>query len=417
MHALRALFFATLCVASERVGAQDIPPRELLDKIISQLPRPLPPAKISFRPLGGPADDICRMQNFEMTLQREDKSAPNKYSVLLNPQAEGTRVVPRHLLAVVSRIAVDADGAERAYHPEDPYGKGVCEQRKGSDGKVTLDGVCALDDFSPSGIRIFLEAQRTRLVNPSKPSKDSVPNLADAWKDVWPLIRDRKLKSYDLKSVVPNAPGGYYMFYWKERKLTAFTKPAIIPSTNDGYPCLRAAESRYPGYFVAATTLMRPGPARPDGCTPNSYLDAAEIPFFVLPGGNFGNIEIGDIVIGQFKSDKVERTVFGIAGDAGPIEQFGEGSIAFNQILLGKAGEPVMNVQAVNALDIDGAFLKRENATIGILVLGGTKKLLNGNYSRENIEKIGREELARWNGGSERLTQRLNACVAKAKPQ
>jgi hypothetical protein len=48
-------------------------------------------------------------------------------------------------------------------------------------------------------------------------------------------------------------------------------------------------------------------------------------------------------------------------------------------------------------------------------VLGGTKKRLNGNYTRENIERIGREELARWNGG-ERLTERLNACVAKAKP-
>ena len=414
MRTLSALIFATLCIIPQRAAAQDIPPRELLDKIISQLPRPLPPAKISFRPLGGSADDLCRMQNFEMTLQREDKGTPNKYSVMLNPQTDGGRVVPRQLLAVVSRIAVDADGAERAYHPEDPYGKGVCEERKGADGKVRLEGVCALDDFSPSGIRIFLEAQRTRL---SKSPKDSGPNLADTWKDVWPLIRERKLKSYDLKSVAPIAPGGYYMFYWKERKMTAFTKPAIIPSTNDGYPCLRGAESRYPGYFVAATTLMRAGPARADGCTPNSFLDAAEIPFFVLPGGNFGNIEIGDIVIGQFKSDKVERTAFGIAGDAGPIEQFGEGSIAFNQVLLGKSGEPVMNVQAVNALDIDAAFLKRENATIGILVLGGTKKLLNGNYSRENIERIGREELAHWNGNGDKPTQRLNACVAKARPQ
>ena len=81
-----------------------------------------------------------------------------------------------------------------------------------------------------------------------------------------------------------------------------------------------------------------------------------------------------------------------------------------------KAGEPVMNVRDVNALDIDGDFLKKENATLAILVLGGTKKRLGGNYSRENIERIGREELAGWNGGGEKLTQRLNACVAKAKP-
>ena len=45
----------------------------------------------------------------------------------------------------------------------------------------------------------------------------------------------------------------------------------------------RSRESRHPGYFVAATTLTLPGPVRPDGCEPLSYLDAAEIPFFVLP--------------------------------------------------------------------------------------------------------------------------------------
>jgi len=416
MRLTPALLFTTLCLVPAQARAQDIPPRELLDKIIPQLPKPLPPAKVSFRPTSAGADDSCRMQNFEMVLQRENGGAPNKYSVLLNPQPQGGAVTPRQLLAVIPRLAVDADGSERAYHPEDPYGQGVCERRRDVGDKITWRGACALDDFSPSGIRVFLEAQRAQLLNPSKPPKPGVPSLAEAWKDVWPLIRDRKLKSYDLKSVAPHAPGGYDMFYWKERKLTALTKRAIIPSTHDGYPCVRGPESRNPGYFVAATTLTQPGPVRADGCEPLSYLDAAEIPFFVLPGGNFGQIEIGDIVIGHFKTPTEEHIAFGIAGDAGPIEQFGEGSIAFHLALRGKAGQPVMNVNDVNALDIDPAFLKGENAKLGILVLGGTKKRLNGNYSRENIEKIGREELARWNGGGERLSERLNACVAKTKP-
>jgi hypothetical protein len=409
--------FTALCLVPAAASAQDIPPRELLEKIIPQLPPPLPPAKISFRPLpGAGADERCRMQNFEMVLKREDAGAPNKYSVLLNRQPEDASAAPRQLLAMITRLAVDADGSERAYHPEDPYGKGLCERRMDAGGKVALSGVCALDDFAPSGIRVFLEDKRARLTDPSKPPKEGVPSLADAWKDVWPLIRDRKLKSHDLKTVAPGAPEGYDMFYWKERKLTALTKRAIIPSTRDGYPCLRGPESRHPGYFVAATTLTRPGAVRADGCTPSRYIDASEIPFFVLPGGDFGHIEIGDIVIGHFKSDRAERVAFGIAADAGPIEQFGEGSIAFNQILRGKSGEPVMNVKDVNALDIDSAFLKGENATLAILVLGGTKKRLNGNYLRENIEAIGREELARWNGGGERPTERLNACVAKTKP-
>jgi hypothetical protein len=416
MRLQRALIITALCFVPAQATAQDVPPREILDKIIPQLPKPLPPAKISFHSTGAGTDDACRMQNFDMTLQRENGGAPNKYSVLLNPQPQGGAVTPRQLLAVITRLAVDADGSERAYHPEDPYGQGVCEQRMDAGGKVALRGVCALDTFGPSGIRVFLEDKRARLVDRNKPPKDAAPSLADTWKDVWPLIRDRKLKSYDLKSVAPNAPAGYNLFYWKEKKLTALTKRAIIPSTRDGYPCVRGPESRNPGYFIAATTLTRSGPVRPDGCEPLSYLDAAEIPFFVLPGGNFGHIEIGDIVIGHFKTPTEEHIAFGVAGDAGPIEQFGEGSIAFHLALRGKMSAPVMNVQDVNALDIDGEFLKKKNATLAILVLGGTKKRLGGNYARENIEKIGREELTRWNGGGERLTERLNACVTKAKP-
>jgi hypothetical protein len=416
LRALNGLLITAGCVISLGAFAQDIPSRELLDKIIPQLQQPLGAAKISFRTLPGVPDDLCRLQNFEMTLARENATTANKYSVLLDPQPNGGRPAPRQLLVVITRLAVDVDGSERAYHPEDPYGRGVCTQREDSDGKVTWHGICALDDFSPSGIRVFLDAKRARLIEPNKPPKEGVPSLADTWKDIWPLIRDRKLKSYDLKSIAPNAPDGYRMFYWNERKLTAFTKRAIIPDTYDGYPCVRGTESRYPGYFVAATTLTRSSPTRSDGCTPGHYLDASEVPFFVLPGGNFGHIEIGDIIIGHFKSGKVERTAFGIAGDAGPIEQFGEGSIAFNQILLGKSGQPVMNVRDVNALDISNAFLKSENATLGILVLGGTKKRLNGNYSRENIEKIGREELAQWNGRTSKLFQRLNTCIAKATP-
>src|ERR1700681_1062957 len=417
MRLQHALFLTVLCFVPAHASAQDVPPREILNKIITQLPPPLPPAKISFLPVtGAGADEACRMQNFEMVLQREDAGSPNKYSVLLDRQPGGAPAAPRQLLAMITRLAVDADGSERAYHPEDPYGQGVCEPRMDAAGKVALRGVCALDTFAPSGIRVFLEDKRARLVDPGKPPKEGVPSLADAWKDVWPLIRDRKLKSYDLKSIAPAAPDGYHMFYWKERKLTALTKRAIIPSTRDGYPCVRGLESRNPGYFVAATTLTRPGMVRTDGCEPLSYIDAAEIPFFVLPGGDFGHIEIGDIVIGHFKTPGEEHIVFGIAADAGPIEQFGEGSIAFHLALRGKVGEPVMNVRDVNALDIDGDFLKKENATLAILVLGGTKKRLGGNYSRENIERIGRDELARWNGGGEKLTQRLNACVAKAKP-
>src|SRR5581483_72152 len=99
----------------------------------------------------------------------------------------------------------------------------------------------------------------------------------------------------------PLAPEGYRMFYWKEEKLSAFFKDAIIPQTRDGYPCLRSEDERYPGYFIAATTLTQPSRVRSDGCAPTRYIDALEIPFFVLPGGSVGTAQIGDIVIGFYK--------------------------------------------------------------------------------------------------------------------
>ncbi len=107
---------------------------------------------------------------------------------------------------------------------------------------------------------------------------------------------------------------------------------------------------------------------------------------------------------------------FGIAADTGPFDQFGEGSIAFNQDLLGRS-DLVMNDKNLESVDIDLAYLERKEGlqgTLAILVLGGTKRLLGGNYSRENVERIGRQEFARWNAGAANGA-RLTACIAQAK--
>jgi hypothetical protein len=75
-----------------------------------------------------------------------------------------------------------------------------------------------------------------------------------------------------------------------------------------------------------------------------------------------------------------------------------------------------MNIDEVNSFHISSERLKRDNATLAILVLSGTKQRLNGDYSRANIEKVGRAEFARWNGGGANMTTRLNACLEEMKP-
>ncbi|MES1154940.1 MAG: hypothetical protein ABUL48_00775, partial [Pseudorhodoplanes sp.] len=57
--------------------------------------------------------------------------------------------------------------------------------------------------------------------------------------------------------------------------------------------------------------------------------------------------------------------------------------------------------------------LRTNGASMNILAFGGTKALLRGDYSKENIERVGREEFAKWSGGAS--TRRLNACAAQAK--
>lgn len=404
-----ALFLIASILAARFAAAQDLPPKDVLEKIIPQLQEPLTAARIVFRPKPVSADPLCGMRSFEMTLERDDTSSPNKYSVALDPR-QGNRGAPREILAVIDRLAVDADGAARAYHPEDVYGKGVCTKTNNA-----WRGICALDSFASSGIRIFEGASRVKFPSPSR-QPEEVEKAATRWKEFWALIRARKLKSIDFKKIGGlETPEGYRMFYWPSQNLSAFFKAAIIPHTKDGYPCLRNAGERAPGYFIAATTLTQKGEVRADGCAPGRYIDALDIPFFVLPGGSVGGAEIGDIVIGVYRNDRVERIAYGIAADAGPIEQFGEGSVAFNQILLGQTKNPVMNIDDVNSFHISAERLKKDNATLAILVLGGTKQKLNGNYSRANIERVGRAALAQWNGGGA-ITRRLNACLRQIQP-
>ena len=208
----------------------------------------------------------------------------------------------------------------------------------------------------------------------------------------------------------------YYLFHWKEKNLTVFFNQGIIPATDRGYPCTFGPGAPFPGYFVAATTLTNAqvqqahSELAPKECDPSRYINAEQVPFFILPGGHIGEAKVGDIVIAHARIGNEERFVYGVIGDAGPAQNFGEGSIAFIQELLGTRGEPVMNSAALNALDIG----KDSNVTVAILILGGTKELLGGDYSRDNLEKIGKEQFAKW--GKADPIQRLKSCIKQAKP-
>jgi hypothetical protein len=378
---------------------QDLPPN--LKAIASQLGKKRT-TTVSFAASGQTTAPACGLAPFRVTLSRPVGSAT--YSVLSEPADQARR---KTIFVLTNGLAVDADGSPRAYHPEDPSGTGSCTLAPGQNGALVPSGpACALDQFSDGGIAVF---------KGTAPIKDG--NLKQDWLQFWSLIRDRKLPSFDLDKVLGTTFGyHYYFFYWKEKDMTAFFKDENVQRTADGYPCTRGQPSRYAGYFVSATTLQHtldhpgaetaaPSAIAPPECLALRNIDAETVPFFIIPGGTLGDATIGDVVVAHYKGPAGDRYVYGVAADEGPIGKFGEGSVLFNQRLLGKTG-PVMNVKGVNAVDI-------EHANVAILILGGTRDLLKGDFSPGNVESVAKAEFARWGANAE-PTKRFEACAAVA---
>jgi hypothetical protein len=408
MKTIRAflLVFAFNFAAANHLVAEDGPPAANLTRMMAKLGKKRP-TTVVFNATSQPVDAKCQLGQFNVTLSRGARSFT--YSVLSEPKSASPD--RKSILAVIKRLKVDADGSPRAYHPEDPAGAGTCALIAAKDGSYipAAGQTCAIDQFSDGGIAVFKGTAQL---------KDS--NLTTDWRSFWSRIRDRKLKSIDLARATGQSFGySYYLFYWKETDMTVFFKDENVQRTSDGYPCTRSAGSRYPGYFVAGTTLKHlkddagaetiPADSiAPAECQPLRNIDAERTSYFVIPGGALGQATIGDIVVVRVKNGADERIIYAVAADEGPIGHFGEGSAALNQALLGKSG-PVMNNRSLNILDID------DGRVMTVLILGGTKRLLNGDYSRGNVEAVGRAEFARWGGRGIDSTERLNACIAQAK--
>ena len=396
--------------------AQDLPAN--LKDIASKLGKKRA-TTVSFASAGAATAPACGLAPFNVTLSRGSRSFT--HAVLSEP---GDKARRKTIFVVTGGLASDADGSPRAYHPEDPTGTGSCTLSPDRNGHLVPSGsACALDSFADGGIAVFKGT--TQL-------KDST--LKEDWLQFWSLIRERKLQSFDLEKVLGVSLGyHYYGFYWKQKDMTAVFKDENVQRTADGYPCTRGAGSRYAGYFVAATTLRhgadhvgadvgRPsvlalasadaGAASATGnaiapaeCEAFRNIDSETVAYFVIPGGTLGGAGIGDVVVARIKTGDGDRYAYGVAADEGPIGKFGEGSVLFNQQLLGKTGA-VMNNRGLNALDID-------HTPVAIAILGGTRDLLKGDYSQANVERVAKTEFARWGGGGD-PEKRMDACAGAA---
>ncbi|WP_024279069.1 glycoside hydrolase family 75 protein [Xanthobacter sp. 126] len=114
---------------------------------------------------------------------------------------------------------------------------------------------------------------------------------------------------------------------------------ALVTNAN-GVPRVQDARDPAQGYFVSKTALVYDDtdPARPE-----HYVDAAKVPFFVLPGGRYKSfskdtpIRLGDV--GVAYNLKTKKMSYAIFADIGPGDKIGEGSIALANAL-GINGDP-----------------------------------------------------------------------------
>jgi len=124
---------------------------------------------------------------------------------------------------------------------------------------------------------------------------------------------------------------GYPNGSWWQTVLAADPADPDRPAVQRGGP--------YKGYFVSMTSLRDTSAA--GHASPASYVDAARIPYLVLPAPIYrtdGMGEMGDIGWAT-NLDTGRATPFVIA-DEGPVEPFGEASVAFWQSLGARAPNP-----------------------------------------------------------------------------
>ncbi|HYE26918.1 MAG TPA: hypothetical protein VEA61_01610 [Allosphingosinicella sp.] len=117
-------------------------------------------------------------------------------------------------------------------------------------------------------------------------------------------------------------------------------RSVLVPDPDDPDVAYRQSSGPTAGYFVSQTALRRLSPAGP--LSPRSYVDAATIPYVVMPGDFYampGTGRMGDVGYALNLANDIS-TPF-VFADVGPDDAYlGEASIAFWQALGGNNPNP-----------------------------------------------------------------------------
>jgi hypothetical protein len=299
----------------------------------------------------------------------------------------------RHAVFSKRRLRVNTDGAENSYHSD----------------RINADdrSVGAVNIICNAGVRIYPHSVwnfwgllvRPQPVECYASSRISVePRYMELYKAIkdndWRPAQGHSI-GFNWSILGRNEP----QTFWPWR-LFARERPCVNPE----------------GFFVSKTKITRYVPK--DACDQRAYLDSNEGRAVVLPQHWFADWRSpqvarwasflpGDVVVAYRPADRgqPETWVFGIVGDAGPLDKFGEATMAFNWQLMGKTGsirEQIRTYKDALSLDTDTI----EPHRVSLLVLEGTAPALGGDYSAANIEVRAREAFAEWGGET-----RFKACL------
>lgn len=288
------------------------------------------------------------------------------------------------------RLQVNTDGAENSYHSD----------------RINADdrSVGAVNIVCNANVKLYPQTWWSflRRPEPLKCYKNSGVSVEPRYMEIYKAI-----KSGDWKP----AEGHRIEFNWN----------ILAKKQSDSFWLWRMFEPDRPcvnerGFFVSRTKLMHYAPK--NQCDQRAYLDSNEEKAVVLPQhwfADWSSQEVarwasflpGDIVVAYRPAEgsNPETWVFGIVGDSGPLQKFGEATMAFNWQLQRNSGDIREKIRTYkDALMLDTDMLKPQE--IPLLVLERTAPALGDNYSAANIETQARKEFAKWGGEA-----RFKACL------
>jgi hypothetical protein len=307
---------------------------------------------------------------------------------------DDTDPLTRQALFARRRLQINTDGAENSYHSD----------------RINADdrSVGAVNILCNANVKLYPQTWWSFLRRPEPLNcyKKNGVSVEPLYMEIYKAIKNADWKP---------AQGHRIEFNWD----------ILAKRESDSLWPLRLFEPDRPcvnprGFFVSKTKLVHYPPK--DQCDQRAYLDSNEEKAIVLPQhwfGDWSSQEVarwasflpGDIVVAYRPAagDQLEAWVFGIVGDAGPLQKFGEATMAFNWQLQRKSGDIREMIRTYkDALMLDTDMLKPQE--IPLLVLERTAPALAGNYSAPNVEAKPREAFAKWGGEA-----RFRACLEVIK--